>query len=159
MCLRARDLLGVWRHHLETVGASYYAGVKALDTIGYARDALSYATVRLHVVVVNKQGKEPHSMSRLGRMLRSRIALALLGVALVGGGGAYWAMTSSAPPSRQAASSLTNADSTSAASAEDPTATSEPDATMTATTTHHTLKLVILSKMTPISLAREQPWG
>ena len=75
-------------------------------------------------------------MSRLGRLFRSRIALALLGVALVGGGGAYWAVTSGAPPTRQAASSLTNTDPTSTTSAEEPTATTDPGAT--ATTIHRT---------------------
>ena len=78
-------------------------------------------------------------MSRLGRLFRNRIAIALLGVALVGGGGAYWAVTSAASPTRQANNSLTSADSTSTASAEDPTATAtDPGATATATTVHNT---------------------
>jgi hypothetical protein len=77
-------------------------------------------------------------MSRLGRLFRSRITLALLGMALVGGGGAYWAVTSSAPPARQAGNSLTNTDPTNTASAEDSTATTDPGATATATTIRNT---------------------
>jgi hypothetical protein len=81
-------------------------------------------------------------MSRLGRLFKSRIGVALLGIVLVGGGGAYWAVTSSAPHTPQAASSLTNTneDPTSTASAEDPTATTttDPGATATATTVHRT---------------------
>src|SRR5262245_15632704 len=73
-------------------------------------------------------------MSRLGRLFRSRIALAVVGVLLVGGGGAYWAVTSVAPASRQAGNSLTNTDPTSTASADDPTATTDPDATATTVT-------------------------
>jgi hypothetical protein len=72
-------------------------------------------------------------MSRLARVLRSRITLALIGVALVGGGSAYWAVTSSAPTVRQAGNSLANTDPTSTASAEDPTATTDPGATATTT--------------------------
>jgi hypothetical protein len=77
-------------------------------------------------------------MSRLGRPFRSRITLALLGMALVGGGGAYWAVTSSAPPARQAGNSLTNTDPTNTVSAEDSTATTDPGAIATATTLHNT---------------------
>jgi hypothetical protein len=77
-------------------------------------------------------------MSRIGSLFRNRIALALLGILIVGGGGAYWAVTSAASPPRQASNSLTNADSTSTASAEDPTATTDPGATATATTLHNT---------------------
>ena len=77
-------------------------------------------------------------MSRIGSLFRNRIALALLGIVIVGGGGAYWAVTSAASPPRQASNSLTNADSTSTASAEGPTATTDPGATATATTLHNT---------------------
>jgi hypothetical protein len=73
-------------------------------------------------------------MSRLGRLFRSRIALALLGVAVVGGGGAYWAVASGAPSTRQASSSLINQDPTSSARAEDPTETATTDPGATATT-------------------------
>ncbi len=72
-------------------------------------------------------------MSRLGRLFRSRIALALLGMALVGGGGAYWAVASGAPSTPQAASSL-NGDPTSTTSAVDATATATTDPGATATT-------------------------
>ncbi len=79
-------------------------------------------------------------MSRLGRLFRNRIALALLGVALVGGGGAYWAATSGASVPRQAANSISNANPTDTASADSPTetATTDPGATATATTPHRT---------------------
>jgi hypothetical protein len=79
-------------------------------------------------------------MSRLGRLFRSRITLALLGMAIVGGGGAYWAVTSGAHSTPQASSSLINQDPPSSASAEDPTetATTDPGATATATTIHNT---------------------
>ena len=74
-------------------------------------------------------------MGRLGRLFSSRIALALLGMALVGGGGAYWAVASGAPSAPQASSSLTHTDPTSAASAEDPTTTTTTDPGATATAT------------------------
>jgi hypothetical protein len=77
-------------------------------------------------------------MSRLARVFRSRITLALIGVALVGGGGAYWAVASSASNVRQAGNSLANTDPTSTPSAEDPTATTDPGATATATMTPRT---------------------
>jgi hypothetical protein len=124
----------------QTLGASYYADVNALDTIGYARDALNgdilYAPAE-HPSTGKERGP---TMSRFGRLFRNRIALALLGIAIVGGGGAYWAATSGAPNTHQAANSLTNEDPTSAASAEDPTATTttDPGATATATTIHST---------------------
>ncbi|HEY7094224.1 MAG TPA: hypothetical protein VH393_13660 [Ktedonobacterales bacterium] len=79
-------------------------------------------------------------MSRLGRLFRSRITLALLGMALVGGGGAYWAVTSGAPSTPQASSSLSNQDPTSTASVDDPaeTATTDPGATATTPPTRPT---------------------
>jgi hypothetical protein len=73
-------------------------------------------------------------MSRLGRLFRSRITLALLGVALVGGGGAVWAVTTGAHSTPQASSSLSNQEPTSSASAEDPTTTTAADPGATATT-------------------------
>jgi hypothetical protein len=78
-------------------------------------------------------------MSRLGILFRSRITLALLGMALVGGAGAYWAVTSSAHPTPQASSSL-NQDPTSSASVDNPagTATTDPGAAATATTIRNT---------------------
>lgn len=76
-------------------------------------------------------------MSRLGRLFRSRITFALLGMSLVGGGGAYWAVTSGASTPPQMASSL-NGDPTSTTSAVDATATTDPSATATATTLHNT---------------------
>jgi len=73
-------------------------------------------------------------MSRLGRLFRSRITVALLGMALVGGGGAYWAVTSGAPSTPQASSSLTNQNPKSTTGAEDPTETATTDSGATATT-------------------------
>jgi hypothetical protein len=85
-------------------------------------------------------GRGDLSMSRLGRLFRSRIALALLGMALVGSGGAYWAVTSSAPPGRQAGNSLTNENPTSSANVEaatttDPTPPTRPTSTPRPTAT------------------------
>jgi hypothetical protein len=79
-------------------------------------------------------------MSRPRRLFRSRITLALLGMALVGGGGAYWAVISGAHSTPQASSSLTNQDPISTASVDDPTetATTDPAATATATTIRNT---------------------
>lgn len=78
-------------------------------------------------------------MSRLGRLFRSRITLALLGIAVVGGGGAYWAVASGASTPRQASNSLIHQDSTSTASAEDPTTTTtDPGATATTPPTRPT---------------------
>jgi hypothetical protein len=75
-------------------------------------------------------------MSRLGRMLRNRITLALLGVALVGGGSAYWAATTGMPATRQVSSSIDNsgADPTGTGSADDPPATTTTDPGAAATT-------------------------
>jgi hypothetical protein len=77
-------------------------------------------------------------MSRLGALFRSRIAVALLGMTLVGGGGAYWAVTSGATLTPRASSAQTNQDSTSTAHVEDPTGTATTDPGATATTIRST---------------------
>ncbi len=77
-------------------------------------------------------------MSRLGTLFRSRIAVALLGMALVGGGGAYWAVTSGATSTLQGSSSQTNQGSTSTASTEEPNGTATTDPGATATTINNT---------------------
>jgi hypothetical protein len=118
----------------QTLGASYYADVNELDTIRYARDALNCDTRYASADHPSTSRERIPSMSRLGRLFRSRITLALLGVALVGGGGAVWAVTTGAHSTPQASSSLSNQDPTSSASAEDPTTTTTTDPGATATT-------------------------
>jgi hypothetical protein len=102
-------------------------------------------------------------MSRFGRLFRSRITLALLGVAIVGGGGAYWAVTSGARSTPQASSSLTNQDPTSSASVEDPTTSTDPGATATtpparSTSTPRPTATPCLATPTPLPINQPVHW-